>query len=147
VAVLGGVSPTPGTVVLVALLAGSVFFALTAAVGFYRLPDVYTRSHAASKSETLGALLALAAAAVAFGPSEALKLGLLALFVLVTGPTAAHAVARAAAAGGIEPWTRATADEARGVVADGGVEGTAPVPTAASDAATDRVDADEGVGR
>jgi len=106
VAVLGGVSPTPGTVVLVALLAGSVFFALTAAVGFYRLPDVYTRSHAASKSETLGALLALAAAAVAFGPSQALKLGLLTLFVLVTGPTAAHAVARAAADSGIEPWVR-----------------------------------------
>ncbi|MFC7226080.1 monovalent cation/H(+) antiporter subunit G [Salinirubellus salinus] len=110
VAVLGGVTLTPGTVVLVVLLVASAFFALTAAVGFYRLPDVYTRSHAASKSETLGALLALAAAAIAFGPSEAVKLGLLALFVLVTGPTAAHAVARAAADSGIEPWVRERPD-------------------------------------
>ena len=103
---VAGVTLTPGTVALVVLLVAGVFFTLTAAVGLYRLPDVYTRLHAASKSETLGALLALAAAAVAFGPSEAVKIGLLALFVLVTGPTAAHAVARAASDAGIEPWVR-----------------------------------------
>lgn len=95
-----------GTAAVLALVAAGVGFALVAVVGFYRLPDVYARAHAASKSETLGALLALAAAAVAFGPGETLKLGLLALFVLVTGPTAAHAVARAAADAGVEPWTR-----------------------------------------
>jgi multicomponent Na+:H+ antiporter subunit G len=122
VAVFGGVTLTPGTVVLVVLLVASAFFALTAAVGFYRLPDVYTRSHAASKSETLGALLALAAAAIAFGPSEAVKLGLLALFVLVTGPTAAHAVARAAADSGIEPWVRERPD----LRADGGGDEEVP---------------------
>jgi multicomponent Na+:H+ antiporter subunit G len=96
---------TLGTAAVLALVAASVGFALVAVVGFYRLPDVYARAHAASKSETLGALLALAAAAVAFGPGEALKLALLALFVLVTGPTAAHAVARSAADAGVEPWT------------------------------------------
>jgi multicomponent Na+:H+ antiporter subunit G len=97
---------TPGTAAVFGLVAAGVGFALVAVVGFYRLPDVYARAHAASKSETLGALLALAAAAVAFGPGETLKLALLALFVLVTGPTAAHAVARSAADAGIEPWTR-----------------------------------------
>jgi len=97
---------TLGTAAVLGLVAASVGFALVAVVGFYRLPDVYARAHAASKSETLGALLALAAAAVAFGPGETLKLALLALFVLVTGPTAAHAVARSAADAGIEPWTR-----------------------------------------
>jgi multicomponent Na+:H+ antiporter subunit G len=114
--VVGDVTLTPGTVALVALLAASVFFTLTAAVGIYRLPDVYTRSHAASKSETLGALLALAGTAVAFDTSEALKIGLLALFVLVTGPTAAHAVARAASDADIEPWVRPSEQ----VLADGG---------------------------
>jgi multicomponent Na+:H+ antiporter subunit G len=89
------------------LVAASVFFSLVAVVGFYRLPDVYARAHAASKSETLGALLALSAAAVAFGPgAETLKLALLALFVLVTGPTAAHAIVRSAADAGTAPWTR-----------------------------------------
>ncbi|MFC6938975.1 monovalent cation/H(+) antiporter subunit G [Salinirubellus sp. GCM10025818] len=96
------------TVAVVGLVAASVVFSLVAVVGFYRLPDVYARAHAASKSETLGALLAIAAAAVAFGPGETLKLALLALFVLVTGPTAAHAVVRSAADAGIEPWVRDT---------------------------------------
>lgn len=97
----------PTVLTVGALVAGSVFFSLVAVVGFYRLPDVYARTHAASKSETLGALLALAAAAVAFGPGvQTLKLALLALFVLVTGPTAAHAVVRSAADAGMDPWER-----------------------------------------
>ncbi|WP_440991861.1 monovalent cation/H(+) antiporter subunit G [Haloarchaeobius baliensis] len=95
----------PVVLAVAALVGASVFFSLVAVVGFYRLPDVYARAHAASKSETLGALLALSAAAVAFGPgAETVKLVLLALFVLVTGPTAAHAVVRSAADAGTEPW-------------------------------------------
>jgi multicomponent Na+:H+ antiporter subunit G len=102
-------------VVVALLVAGSAFFSLVAVVGFYRLPDVYSRAHAASKSETLGALLAFSAAGVVFGLGQAsLKLALLALFVLVTGPTAAHAVVRSAADAGRTPWTRETP------VADGG---------------------------
>nr|WP_303647839.1 monovalent cation/H(+) antiporter subunit G [Haloarchaeobius sp. HME9146] len=93
------------------LVAVSVFFSLVAVVGFVRLPDVFARAHAASKSETLGALSGLAAAAVVFGPgAELVKLGLLALFLLVTGPTAAHAIVRAAALAGATPWTRAAED-------------------------------------
>jgi multicomponent Na+:H+ antiporter subunit G len=103
--VVAGVDAT--TAAAVALVAGSVFFTLVAVVGFYRLPDVYARTHAASKSETLGALLGLGAAAVVYGAGpETLRLGLLALFVLVTGPTAAHAVVRSAAQSGTTPWTR-----------------------------------------
>ncbi|MFC5368393.1 monovalent cation/H(+) antiporter subunit G [Salinirubrum litoreum] len=115
--------------VLVALLvAGSAFFSLVAVVGFYRLPDVYSRAHAASKSETLGALLAFSAAGVVFGLGQAsLKLALLALFVLVTGPTAAHAVVRSAADAGRTPWTRETG------ITDGGAStddaGVAETPT------------------
>jgi multicomponent Na+:H+ antiporter subunit G len=102
---------TPLEAVVLAFLAASVFFSLVAVVGFARLPDVFARSHAASKSETLGALCGLVAAGVAFGPGpEAVKLGFLAVFVLVTGPTAAHAVVRSAAAGGATPWT-AESDE------------------------------------
>jgi multicomponent Na+:H+ antiporter subunit G len=102
---VGWASPTAVAVAAFAL--ASVCFSLVAVVGFYRLPDVYTRAHAASKSETLGALFGLSAAATAFGVGpELVKLGILALFVLVTGPTAAHAVARSAADSGIHPWTR-----------------------------------------
>jgi multicomponent Na+:H+ antiporter subunit G len=98
---------TPAEAAVLALVAASVFFSFVAAVGFLRLPDVFARAHAASKSETLGALFGLAAAAVAFGPgAETVKLGQLAVFVLVTSPTAVHAIARAATLAGATPRTR-----------------------------------------
>ncbi|MEF8819895.1 MAG: monovalent cation/H(+) antiporter subunit G [Haloferacaceae archaeon] len=103
---------TPTDALVAALVVTSVAFSLVALVGFARLPDAFARAHAASKSETLGALAGLAAAAVAFGPgSEAIKVGLLSLFLLVTGPTAAHAVVRGAYRSGVEPWTPTTAEE------------------------------------
>lgn len=101
---------TVGTLAVAALLVGGLGFTVVAVVGLYRLPDVYTRAHATSKAETLGALLALAAATVAFDEvGTTVKLALLALFLLVTNPTGAHAIVRSADARGIEPWT--TPDE------------------------------------
>jgi multicomponent Na+:H+ antiporter subunit G len=93
-------------IAVVLLAAGGVFFAVVAAVGLVRLPDLYTRAHSASKSDTLGAVLALAAVAIAFGTQlSTVKTVLLLLFMFVTNPTAAHAIARAADDQGIEPWT------------------------------------------
>lgn len=98
---------TPFDMFVLALVAGSVAFSLVTLVGFVRLPDVFARAHAASKAETLGALLGLGAAALALDDAQAiLKVGVLAVFVLVTGPTAAHAIVRAAARSGARPWTR-----------------------------------------
>lgn len=91
---------------LVALLAGGVFFGVVAAVGLIRMPDLYTRAHAASKADTLGAGLSLAAAAAALGSGlPTIKVVLLLVFLFLTNPTAAHAISRAAADQGIEPWT------------------------------------------
>lgn len=85
---------------------GSAFFAIIAVIGLLRLPDVYTRVHAAGKTETLTALLALTAAGVAIGLDIALvKLVFLLLFLFMTSPTAAHAIARAAMDQGLAPWT------------------------------------------
>jgi multicomponent Na+:H+ antiporter subunit G len=96
----------------VALAVGGAFFGLVAAVGLVRLPDVYTRAHAASKSDTLGAVLTLAAVAIVLNTATAtIKTVFLLLFLFLTNPTAAHAVARAAEDQGIEPWT---ADDAEG---------------------------------
>ncbi|WP_368408367.1 monovalent cation/H(+) antiporter subunit G [Halorubellus salinus] len=115
---------TPTAIVVAALVAASAFFSFVAVVGFYRLPDVYARAHAASKSETLGALFGLAAAGVVVGTTgELFKLVLLALLVLVTGPTAAHAIVRSAYDAGTEPWTHDDEDEA------GGTDGDATVAT------------------
>lgn len=111
---------TTGTLAGAALLALGLAATAVAVVGLYRLPDVYARTHATSKSETLGALLALAAAGVAFdGVTTTVKLGVLALFLLVTAPTATHAVVRSADDQGIEPWRRTGRDVDAGDPASG----------------------------
>ena len=102
---------TPLEIAVVALAAGGVFFSLVATVGVLRLPDLYTRTHAASKAETLGAVLSLAAAALAFGTGvPTAKTVLLLVFMFVTNPTAAHAISRAAYDQEIEPWTAEEGD-------------------------------------
>jgi multicomponent Na+:H+ antiporter subunit G len=100
---------TPREIAVVVLAVGGVFFAAVAAIGLIRLPDLYTRAHATSKSETLGAVLALAAVALVVDTGlSTVKAALLLLFMFLTNPTAAHAITRAAAEQGIEPWTTDT---------------------------------------
>lgn len=97
---------TPRELAVAALVAGSLFFTFVATVGLLRLPDIYTRTHSVSKSDTLGAGLALAAVGLTFGVEiSTVKAGLLVLFMFLTNPTAAHSIARAADDQGIEPWT------------------------------------------
>jgi len=97
---------TPLTWVAVALVLAGLFFTFVAVVGLIRLPDVYTRSHATSKADTLGTLLTLSGVALLFdGAVPRAKLLVLALFLLVTNPTATHAITRAAYDQGIVPWT------------------------------------------
>jgi len=97
-------TPVEWAIVGLALL--GAFFGGVAAIGIVRMPDIYTRTHAASKSDTLGAVLTIAAVALALqsGLSTA-KAVFLVVFMFLTNPTAAHAVARAAEDQGIEPWT------------------------------------------
>ncbi|MFB6303868.1 MAG: monovalent cation/H(+) antiporter subunit G [Haloferacaceae archaeon] len=96
---------TPLAAAVLVLAAGSVFFSLVAAVGVVRLPDVYSRAHATSKSDTMGTGLALAAAALALDSGVArFKLLLLGAFVLLTNPVAAHAITRAAHLEGVPAW-------------------------------------------
>lgn len=98
---------TPTGAVVALLSAGCVFFFGVAVLGLLRLPDLFARAHATSKADTFGALFGLAAAGVAAGGTdERVKLALLFVFLLVTGPTAAHAIARAAYLEGYAPWTR-----------------------------------------
>ena len=97
--------------VVVAVALG-LFFTFVSAMGVIRLPDVFARAHTASQADTLGAGFALAAVALTLGWEPAtVKTVLLLVFIFVTNPTAAHAIARAAYEEGIEPWT--TGDERR----------------------------------
>jgi multicomponent Na+:H+ antiporter subunit G len=89
-----------------ALVAPGILFVLAGAIGVIRFPDVYTRAHAAGLTDSAGAFLVLAGLAVS-APSAgiALKLGLVALFIFLTSPTACHAIANAAFATGELPVT------------------------------------------
>lgn len=95
------------TLWLVSLLAaGCVFFTFVGVVGLYRLPDVYTRAHAVSKADTLGAGFALVAVAVTLGPGSTwLKTALLFAIVFMTNPTAIHLLARSAYSRDVPVWT------------------------------------------
>ena len=78
------------------VLVGSSF-ALIAVIGLWRLPDIYTRSHSASKTGTLGSGLVLVALAVQAGDTATTSRALAGVvFFLLTAPIAAHLLARAA---------------------------------------------------
>ncbi|MHB1103461.1 MAG: monovalent cation/H(+) antiporter subunit G [Devosia sp.] len=85
------------------MVAGAVF-SLLAAIGVLRLPDLYTRMHAASKAGVVGAGLVLLALALASGDGPVVLRAILGiLFLLLTTPVAAHLLARAAYRAGHRP--------------------------------------------
>ncbi len=87
----------------VLLLAG-LFFVLSGAIGVIRLPDFYTRLHAAGMTDTLGAELIISGLVVQAGFSQtSLKLLLIAFILFLTSPAATHAVVNAAYHAGLEP--------------------------------------------
>lgn len=87
-----------------ALLAAGGFFCVVGAFGMLRMPDLYTRMHAASVVDTLGAGFILAGLIIQAGAFlVAVKLAIVGLLVFFTSPTATHALARAALIRGLEP--------------------------------------------
>ena len=83
--------------VVAAMLLTGGFFLFVASLGILRLPDVFIRMHASTKAGTLGAGLVFTAVAAYFGDMVTVSLSALTVvFLLVTAPVAAHAIARAA---------------------------------------------------
>lgn len=83
------------------LVVGSLF-CLIGGVGLLRLPDFYSRMHAAGITDTLGAGLILTGLMLQGGLSHVtIKLVLVLVFLLLTSPTAAHALVKAAYAAGV----------------------------------------------
>ncbi len=78
------------------LLSGSAF-CIIGSIGLFRLPDFYSRVHAAGVLDSLGAILILLGLITQTqDPLVIIKLLLILLFMMITGPTAVHALARAA---------------------------------------------------
>jgi multicomponent Na+:H+ antiporter subunit G len=101
-------------VLVVGLLAAvGLFFSLSGAVGVWRMPDVYSRIQASTKTITLGALPTLLALVVATGPVTpyASRALLVAFLLLGLNPAASHALARAAHKTGTPQWPGAVAYE------------------------------------
>jgi len=74
------------------------------AIGLLRMPDFYTRMHAASVIETLGAGLILLGLLLQAGFTlVAVKLLMVGLLIFFASPTATHALARAAMVRGLKP--------------------------------------------
>ena len=100
-----------GVVSAILLLMGSMF-ALIGSIGIVRMPDVFTRLHAAGITDTLGAAGVLLGLALKAGFSLLLvKLLLMLAFLLLLNPTACHALARAALHGLRRPWMGLTHDD------------------------------------
>ena len=75
-------------------------------LGVYRMPDFYTRLHAASVIDTLGTILILFGLILYAGLNiVSIKLLLILIFILITTPTAAHALAKSALHGKLKPMT------------------------------------------
>lgn len=85
------------------LLSGSGFV-LAGGIGALRLPNFYTRMHAASLTDTMGTILILTGIMLQAGWSLAtIKLFAILVFMLLTGPTATYALANAALLSGMKP--------------------------------------------
>ena len=87
-----------------ACLLGGAAFLVIGAIGLVRLPDFFTRIHATGVIDTLGIGLTFAGLVILAGWSlPAVKLMLILCFMLLTGPTATHALAKAALHGRLDP--------------------------------------------
>lgn len=85
------------------ILAGGLFM-LTGALGILRMPDFYTRLHAAGMTDTMGSAFILAGLILQGGWTlTPVRLGLILLFLYFTGPVATHALANAAYRAGLRP--------------------------------------------
>lgn len=90
-----------------------VFFNLLAGIGLLRFPDVYTRLHAGTKCTTFGSIFLIGSVILIgfrswyFGSTDGSVLAIHSIValiaILLTNPTGAHAIARAAHRSGVEP--------------------------------------------
>ena len=93
------------------LLTAGGAFVLVGGIGALRMPNLYTRMHAASVTDTMGAVLVLAGIMLQAGLTLAtVKLAAILLFLLITSPTSSYALASAAMIAGIKPDAGRAAD-------------------------------------
>ncbi len=89
-----------------------IIFDISGCIGLVRLPDVYNRLQASTKCVTLGTiLLLLGVALVSDVAALNAKAIICAVFILITAPTAAHAIAKGSYASGVKLWENSVTDK------------------------------------
>ncbi|RTR26722.1 Na+/H+ antiporter subunit G [Robertmurraya yapensis] len=109
----------PNEIVPVLLILIGTFFSFLSAIGLVRLPDVYTRSHAASKSTTIGVLFILVGTFFFFLLEEhyfSIRLFLGIFFVFLTAPVASHVLIRSAYRSGAQLAQESVQDDLKEVL-------------------------------
>lgn len=110
-------------VAVILVLIGSIISVISA-LGLIKLPDVYTRSHAATKSSTLAVLACLLGAFIYFWSHDgyvSIRLILGIIFVFITAPVAGHLVCRAAYRSRVPLARSSGEDELRPILFDGDI--------------------------
>ena len=94
------------------LIAIGILFDIFGCIGLVRFPDVYNRLQASTKCVTLGTIMLLVGVALiaASGPISA-KAIICAVFILITAPTAAHAIAKGSYSSGVKLWEGSVVDK------------------------------------
>ena len=91
---------------IIFIIAG-LFFLIVAAIGVVRLPDVFSRSHAVSLTDSLGAFLMLFGLALHEGLGiNTLKILVVLVLLYILNPVISHATIRAALRAGLKPWEK-----------------------------------------
>lgn len=99
------------TIGLILLIVG-IAFDVVGCIGLVRLPDIYNRLQAATKCVTLGTCMILLSVVFYTGIGPIAAKALLCIwFILITSPTGAHAIARAAHRSGIRLWEGSVMDK------------------------------------
>jgi multicomponent Na+:H+ antiporter subunit G len=94
------------------LIIVGILFDIFGCIGLVRFPDVYNRLQASTKCVTLGTILLLVGVAVISGlGATSAKAIICAVFILITSPTAAHAIAKGAYASGVKLWENSVVDK------------------------------------
>jgi len=93
--------------VAIGLILIGLYFLFAAAVGVLRLPDVFTRAHAVSLTDSLGALFVLTGLALYQGfNANLIKIFIVLILLYLLNPVIAHATVRSALRCGLKPWSK-----------------------------------------
>ena len=96
-------------ILAIIFIVAGLFFLIIAAIGMIRLPDVFSRSHAVSLTDSLGAFLMLVGIALREGlGTNMLKILVVLALLYIINPVITHATIRAAFRSGLKPWKKET---------------------------------------